>query len=347
MVLALFHNYYYYVIVILFTQVLTNILTAVLANKMYPKYQAKGKMKEEIIDDINKRIKALFTAKLGGVIVNSADTIVISAFLGLTALAVYQNYYYIMTAVVGLLGIILNACTAGIGNSLITESEEKNYNDFKKLSFMYTWIVSICVCCFLCLFQPFMELWVGKDLLLSFPCVIMFCIYFYLYTINHFWCMYKDSAGMWYEDRFRPLTGAMINLILNILLVKKMGMYAILLSTILSYLMVAMPWLLHNLFSLVFKCSYVEYLKKQFIHAIITVIIAVICYFISMSIKIDGFINLVIRLIICMIIPNMIFIISYRQKKEFDEMLDLINKITKNKSKKICDLLIRKGDKNV
>lgn len=59
------------------------------------------------------------------VIVNSVDTIVISAFLGLTMLAIYQNYYYILTSVMGFVIIIFNSCTAGIGNSIITETKEK------------------------------------------------------------------------------------------------------------------------------------------------------------------------------------------------------------------------------
>lgn len=37
--LALFSNYYYFVIVILFTQILTNVITAYFSNRMYPKYQ--------------------------------------------------------------------------------------------------------------------------------------------------------------------------------------------------------------------------------------------------------------------------------------------------------------------
>lgn len=62
---------------------------------------------------------------MGGVVVGSADTIVISAFLGLTTLAVYQNYYFIMNSICGFITVIFSAITAGIGNSLVTESSEK------------------------------------------------------------------------------------------------------------------------------------------------------------------------------------------------------------------------------
>ena len=63
---------------------------------MYPQYDPMGKLPKSEVKKINRRIKDLFTSKLGATIVNSADTIVISAFLGLTALAIYQNYFFVI-----------------------------------------------------------------------------------------------------------------------------------------------------------------------------------------------------------------------------------------------------------
>lgn len=69
------------------------------ASHLYPGMEPKGDLTDRTVKTINQRIKDLFTAKLGATIVNSADTIVISAFLGLTILAMYQNYYFIMSSV--------------------------------------------------------------------------------------------------------------------------------------------------------------------------------------------------------------------------------------------------------
>ena len=57
----------------------------------------------------------MFIAKLGGVVLNSADTIVISAFLGLTLLAVYQNYYFIISSICGIMETLLTSIRAGLG----------------------------------------------------------------------------------------------------------------------------------------------------------------------------------------------------------------------------------------
>lgn len=55
---------------------------------------------------------------------------------------------------------------------------------------------------------------------------------------------YKDAAGLWHEDRFRPLCTALANLVMNLILVQFIGIYGILLSTVLSTLFIGMPWVI-------------------------------------------------------------------------------------------------------
>ena len=61
---------------------------------------------------------------------------------------------------------------------------------------------------------------------------------------------YKDAAGMWWADKWRPLVGCIVNLILNIILVKTIGVGGVMLSTIISYLFVELPWETHVLFKI-------------------------------------------------------------------------------------------------
>ena len=92
---------------VLATQIFNNILTAIIVTRMYPKYKPVGRLEKKEIKKINGRIKDMFTGKIGSIILNSADTIVISSFLGLTTLAslvgsemcirdrFYRNNHYI------------------------------------------------------------------------------------------------------------------------------------------------------------------------------------------------------------------------------------------------------------
>lgn len=335
-VLGLFHNYYLFIIVMLATQLINNILISILADLIYPKYKPKGKLSNVKRKEINKRVRDVFTAKLGATIVNSADTIIISAFLGLTVLAMYQNYYFIMTSIMGIITIFLYSVLAGVGNSLVTEHIDKNYNDFKKLVFMINWITTTCICFFAVVYQPFIELWVGKEYMFDYGVVILLCIYFYLVILQQVIGTYKDAAGIWHQDRFRPLLSALVNLILNLSFVKIWGIYAIILSTILSYLMIGMPWMIINVFKYVFKRSCKEFVVLLIRNIIVCTCVAITCYFVTMFIKIENDIFAIgIDILICLVLSQTILLFLYKNDIYFNYMLDYLNEFTGFKFKKV------------
>ena len=335
-VIWVFHNYYLYIIVSLATQALNNILTAVYADKLYPQFKPTGNVDKIQVQRINQRIRDLFTSKIGNIIYDSADTIVISAFLGLTVLAVYQNYFYILNSITSIIAVVFSACTAGIGNSIVMESKEKNYQDLNKFTFIITWIAGFCSVCLLCIYQPFMELWVGKDLMLSLSAVVCFVIYFFIRQFNALFNLYKDASGMWHEDRLRPLAAALTNLVLNLILVQFIGIYGILLSTVLAILCAGMPWLLHNLFTVIFEKKHMwPFIRKLAKYSFVVLISCVVTYFICSQFNMGLVSTILVRGVICIIVPNMIYYLTFRKTEEYRQTLQLADKMTKGKINKV------------
>lgn len=332
MALVCTKNYYLYLIVMLLSQGASNLVTARVVTKMFPEYSPKGKLDKAVVTEISQRIRDLFTSKIGAVIVNSADTIVISSFLGLTVLAVYQNYYFILSSIISFVAILFHGCMAGIGNSIIVESKEKNFNDLKKVTFMVSWIGGFCAACLLCLYQPFMELWVGKDLMLDFKAVVCLCVYYFIYEINQLLNTYKDAAGIWRKDRFRPLVTAFTNLGMNVIMVRFWGIYGVLLSTVLSMLFVGMPWLLHNLFTSVFERSQLySYGKQLFLYTTVAFGVCLATYIVCRPIHLSKWGTFLARGFICCVIPNGLFYIVYRRRREWKESVYLLSKTIKGK----------------
>lgn len=331
-VLLFLKNYYIYTIVQLVTQIMTNILTSIVSDKLYPQYKAKGNLSKEKVKEINNRIKDLFTAKIGGVIVNSVDTIVISTFLGLSELAVYQNYFFIITSIIGFITITFSSCTAGIGNSIIVETKEKNFGDLKKFTFLISWIATICSCCFLGIFQPFMKLWVGEKYLLPFSAVVCLVVYYFIYEINQLLNHYKDAAGAWHEDRFRPLITAVANLIMNLIMVQFWGIYGVLLSTVISMVFIGMPWLIHNLFTTIFDKNYLLlYLSNLLKYACTALISCIIVVFICSFINLGLIATIVLRIIVCVTVPIATYIIIFNRSDEFKQSIQLVDRMTREK----------------
>lgn len=329
-VLVVLKNYYLYILTSLAVQSVTNIATAVIVGRMYPDYRAEGELKRAEVQSINRNIRDLFTSRVSMVIVYSSDSIVISAFLGLTVLAVYQNYYFIMSSVIGVVGVIFRACMAGIGNSLLVETKEKNTRDFQKVTFIICWIACVGSCCFLNLYQPFMCLWTGEERLLPFGVVLCLVIYFYVQEVNQMINMYKDAAGIWRKDRLRPLVTALCNLGANLLLVRSWGLYGVILSTVLSLVLVGMPWLLHNLFTTILE----EEQKNEFVRQLLTYcavsagICAVCCALCS---RVQGSAGQLffLRGILCAVLPNVLLWLVFRRNRQYRSCLELAKSMRK------------------
>lgn len=335
LLLLLFKNYYYYLLALLMGQALGNVATAIVADRMYPQYKAKGKLGKDEVKNINGRIRDLFTSKIGGVVQNSSDSIIISAFLGLTTLAKYNNYYYILNSILGFVVVLFNSCLAGIGNSIVTESKEKNYKDLKKIAFLTEWLCGFCACSLVCLYQPFMKIWVGNENLLSFGVVICLAIYIYILITNQMLCLYKDASGIWHKDRYRPLITALANLLMNLALVNYWGVYGVVLSTVVSMLFIGMPWLIHNLFSEIFHRSPFEFVNKLIRYAITTVFISIVTFCICNVISDRGLATFFLKLVICLCVPNLLFFIMYYRQNEFKESLHLLNRLLGNRLKEL------------
>lgn len=329
--IVLLKNYYMYVLVLILLQIASNIITAAVVTRMYPEYRCKGSLPKEEVAQINSRIRDLFTSKIGAVIVNSADTVVISAFLGLTVLAIYQNYFFIISSVIAFIAVVFNSCTAGIGNSIIVETKEKNYNDFKKFTFLIAWIAGFCTVCIVCLMQPFMNIWMNgnEKLMLGMSEVVCFCIYFFVYEIQQLLLTYKDAAGMWHEDKYRPLVTALTNLALNIIMVQFFGLYGVLLSTVISIIFIGMPWLFYNLFTVLFKRNAAKYVIRVVYYTVITIVISIITYSVCSLVPFTGIAELIVKLIICIIVPNLLFFATLFKFEEFGQVKALVKGILK------------------
>ena len=168
--------------------------------------------------------------------------------------------------------------------------------------------------------------------MLGFSAVICFCVYYFVYEINQVLTTYKDAAGIWHEDRFRPLITALANLGMNLIMVQFWGIYGVLLSTVLSTLFIGMPWLLHNLFTVLFEKSQLrEYLMCLLRYVAVVLISCLVCWLCCCFIDFGKWSTLIVRVVLCCIIPNLIYFLTYRKLPEFKQCLQLADKMTKNK----------------
>lgn len=170
--------------------------------------------------------------------------------------------------------------------------------------------------------------------MLGISAVVCLVAYYIIFEINQLLNTYKDAAGIWHEDRFRPLVTACANVGLNLIMVQFIGIYGIILSTVLSMLLVGMPWLLNNLFTVLFEKSQMkDYLKHLGAYVAIIIISCALCGFVCCFVDFSPWITLIVRAILCCIIPNVIYLVAYRKTPEFKECVQLVDRMTNQKLK--------------
>lgn len=331
--LIAFRNYYVFIMVKPAFTVINNLVINWATNKMYPDYKPNGIVAKQQRKEIMERVKALAGHKIGATVVTSADSFVISAFLGLDVLAIYSNYYYIAFFIISITAMFFSGMLAGIGNSLVTESQEKNYQLFKNVNFILSWIVSWCSVCLLCLFQPFMEAWMGEDMLLSNSSLLLIVLYYYSWQFRTTGLYFKDAAGLWQADFWKPYVSSLINIVLNIVLVNIIGINGVFISTIICMAVVNYPWETRVIFRDLFKRSSREYYLSELQNFVKAIVMCAVTFSLCMLLPVQhGIWCICFRFAICLIIPNLIFVLCSFKLKEFSYSIDKAKRLLTRKT---------------
>lgn len=325
-----FRNYYVYIVILPLTTLMVNFTNAYLTKKFFPQYIAKGKLPKEQISPMTKQIGGLLISRIAGVSRNAVANVMISSFIGLVSLAIYSNYTYIETSVHGLLTIVGASIVAGVGNSIVKESEQKNHQDFMKFNFIYMWVSGWIFCCFINLFQPFITLWVGAKSTISYPTVVLLCLMFYFTAAGDMRNTYVNATGIWWQNKWRSILEAVVNVLLCFVLIRRFQISGVLVAIIISTVVVNLWYGSTILYTEYFKNQkfsifILSHLQYFLVTIVVTVVTFCCCHFISTI----SWGTLVFRLIICLIVPNALYLIIYHRKAEFQSVKDLVKRMIK------------------
>ena len=330
-------NYYLYLGIKIICQILENVVITIIVNKLYPFLKDKNvkNLDSEIKRNIFNKFKALIFHKVGYIIVNGTDNIIISKFLGVIYVGLYSNYYLIVNAVYTMFNQVITSLTSSVGSLLINEKTEKIYDTFKKIRF-----INFCISCFsataiLIMMQPFICVWVGEEYLLSFGVLSAITFNFFQKMQRSCYMTFKDSAGIWEEDRIIPLVESIFNIVFSIICLKIFGLAGVFIGTIISGLTLWCYSYPRFVYKKLFKRNYYAYTKETVGYIILFIAIAAITYFLSNLIVVDNiFIKLMLNVILCLAVPNLLLYIFFRKTDNFIYFKSLLFKILNRVLKK-------------
>lgn len=326
--LIIIRNYYAYIVCMIVGTVANNLLLEYNSRKMYPTITSSGILPRDEKNQLLKKIGTLFGHQLDMVIITSADNIVISTFLGLNILTIYGNYSIISNALISVLIMIAHSFAASIGNSIVTETKQKNYINFLDFAYMFINLSGICAILMFSLYQDFMRLWMGETMLLDSKLVLLLCLSFFVRMAKRPGNTYKVEQGLWDADMLKPYIAGIVNLILNIIFVQFIGLYGVVISTIISLGLIEKPWETYVLFKHYFNSGLKKYIFMQLYSVVKLFIIGGIAYFISTILPATSILLFFIKALLIVSVVMIMFIVSSFKDSEFQYI-----------KKKICGVL--------
>lgn len=312
-ILLIVPNYYLFVLVYPAFTVIDNLYTNYVTKKRFPDIEPNGTIDDKEKKEIMKHVKGIALQKVCSTSRTSFANIIISLFLGLTTIAKYGNYFYIMDAIHAFLYQIPNSIRATVGNSIASESVDKNYKDFNSMYLLYMWITGWCATSLICLYQPFMEMWMGKTMMFSMSTVVLICVYFVLLSLSDIIALYKDGAGLWWQGRHRVVIEAISNLILSFIGGWLWGVNGILIAPIVTIIFLGHIYGGYIVFHYYFKDkNFVSFLGNQVALLIIIAIVSGLSYMVLHLFVIEGFLLFVFYTLFLLTITNFLYWMLFR-----------------------------------
>lgn len=317
-VLLLFKNFILYLCIQIVLNFLANVNIARIATKMYPYLNGKAQpVSKEDRKEIFKQTSALVVHKIGGVCVSGTDNLLLSTFIGINWVGIYSNYVTILAIPQTMLAYVFSPLTASIGNLVSTSEKEHIKSTFNKLFLVNFWLYGVCSICLFVLLNDFIgKIWIDDSYLLSTPIVFVVVFNFYLTGMRQTVSAFKSTSGLFWNDRFRPLAEALVNLVVSIILLKVFGFIGVILGTTISTLTTTF-WVEGVIvYKHVLDERISAFFTKYFIYMITVLGSGALTYYLCSFVQVNGFFAFVLKAVICFLLCNALFFVIFGRTEE-------------------------------
>lgn len=322
-------QFIFYLIIATGMTFLNNYWVARKADKMYPYLKEKNVSALEKTEraEIFNNIKALVVYKIGGILLDSTDSIFISSIINIITVGLYANYKLVINVFRTAGSQIINAIMSSVGNLNATANDKQKEKVFNELFYINIWFygltsVGMCVC-----ISELIQVWLGEDYIIPFSAVFAAILYYYIQNMHYPCYTYRTTSGLFVYGKFAPLFCAIVNIILDVILGIRLGLTGILLASLIARLVtteIIDPFLIYRK---VFHSPVRYYVFMYFKYTFLVMINGLVCYIVTQLIIIDGIVGLLIKILVTAIIFNILFLMETIRTESFQSIFSRIKTI--------------------
>lgn len=318
-VLVISRNFILFLLIGSLCGVANNICIARKADALYPFLREKNiePLPREEKQKITRNIKAMLIHRIGNVAVNNTDNLMLSAMDGIVSAGKYSNYYLIIGSVRQVLDRAFGGISASVGNLGVMESSETVRNVFEVSSFLGQWMYGVAGVCLFQLLNPFVSASFGRNYVFPGTVVFILCLNFYITGMRQAVLAFRDALGLFWFDRYKSLAEAIINLAASILLTLRFGIAGVFLGTFISTMLTSFWIEPYVLYRKGLKSPVSSYFRRYAVYSGVTLIAGFITHAACALVWGDGFPFFLAEVLICITVPNLLFLLCYHRTREF------------------------------
>lgn len=211
-----------------------------------------------------RNIKAMFMHKIGKLLVNTADSVIISAFVGVIALGEYSNYTAILNSMTGILKLVFTSLTSVFGHLYVSASKEvtrKYTESFHLLNFL---LGTVFFFGYYAIIDNLISILFAQDLVVAKAISFTITLNGFVQFMRESTMVFRDATGTFYNDRWKPLLEGAVNVVLSILLVKWIGVPGVIAATILTNILICHVIEPYVLYKYAFSVSPAKYYLRNY-----------------------------------------------------------------------------------
>lgn len=332
--LYLTHDYVLFLLISIICTLATNIITTIITDRKYPwlNHNKNEKLTKSERKPIFANISAIVQYKLGSVVLNGTDNIIISVVLRTSLVGLVSNYNLIISAVNTISNQACGGLQATIGNFNVSTDANGRYKIFCQLYFISFWAFGFCAISLANLLTPFVSgVWLGEQYSLPYDVVAALAISFYINFINIIPSTYRSTMGYFKEARLCPLYAAGLNLVLSVVLAKWMGLSGIFFATAISRFFTFNFIDPYHVFKKAFERSVWAYFKQFFAYFGVLVLTFAVTAMCVGSIHGSGLLTFAIKFVVNCVVCNLLFLICFFRTSVFRETAQTLRKVIERK----------------
>lgn len=320
------HSMFVYVLFVVFFGFLSNVSLRYIVRQSQPEIisGSTSEITKEQIKQIKANVFGNFLLRLSGVVVTSTDSLLISAFVGLSQVGIYSNYLILTNFFQKVIVQVLGSLTGNIGVFATKNSGIEGERLFQKLQFFNYLVLNIAVFAIIGAINPFIGLWIGQRYTLDNWTLILIGISFYVMNYRALGWSFTAAYGLADKMKKTALMEMVTNVIFSLifLVVFKLGLEGVILGTIFSTLL-TVAW--QNpvvIYKYAFHMSVKSYFIRYLINMVGTVVGGFGIFWLSRSIiELNDLLRFIIQVVAAVGLGAGVSLLMYRRSTIVKEIL--------------------------